>query len=107
MKISVDDKEIFTLSELQKQIIMHYIPSEIFEDDMKRRLHYILTHKCEKCLEGLKLEWIPKLKAQGVKIPDNDEDLANLVLAQPDYKNRSTRDAEEKLFRDSILRGNS
>jgi len=93
MKISVDDKELFRLSETQKKVIKNDIHDEIFDEDMKRRLHYILTHKYERCFERLKKEWEPKLKERGVEmIPTNEEKFAELVFAQQDYQNRSMRE---------------
>lgn len=96
MKISVDDKELFVLSETQKKVIKNDIPEEIFDDDMKRRLQYILNHKYERCFERLKKEWEPKLVNLGFKsLPCNCDEFAELVFAQAEYKNRSCRDAEE------------
>ena len=93
MKISVDDQELFSLSETQKKVIMNDIPEEIFENDMKRRLHYILTHKYEECFKRLKNEWEPKLKDAGIEmIPTNPETFAELVFSRPEYKNRSQRE---------------
>ena len=95
MKISVDDQELFSLSETQKKVIKNDIKTEIFESDMKRRLHYILTHKYEHCFRRLKEEWEPKLRANGVKmIPTDPDEFAELVFAQPNYKNRSQRERE-------------
>ena len=93
MKISVNDKELFTLSETQKKVIQNDIHSDIFEEDMCRRLQYILTHKYERCFERLKKEWDPKLAASGVKmIPTDCDEYAELVFSQPNYKNRSARE---------------
>jgi hypothetical protein len=93
MKISVNDKELFTLTETQKKVIKNDIHDEIFDEDMKRRLHYILTHKYERCLERLKKEWEPKLKERGIDmIPTNEERFAELVFSQEDYQNRSKRE---------------
>jgi hypothetical protein len=95
MKISVNDKELFSLSETQKLVMKNDIHSDIFEDDMKRRLQYILNHKYEQCFSRLKNEWMSKLKDNGIQdIPLNDEQFAQLVLSQPNYKNRSQRDLE-------------
>jgi hypothetical protein len=95
MKISVDDQELFTLSETQKKVIMNDIHEEIFEEDMKRRLHYILTHKYERCFERLKKEWDQKLAISGVKmIPTDPDEYADLVFSQSSYKNRKQREEE-------------
>ena len=93
MKISVDDKELFRLSEIQKQVIKNDIHNEIFEDDMKRRLQYILTHKYERCFDRLKQEWLPKLASRVDSVPTNEEELAKLIFSQSDYKSRAEREA--------------
>lgn len=99
MKISVDDKELFTLTEIQEKVIQNDIPSEIFEEDMCRRLQYILTHKYEQCFKRLKQEWDVKLAAKGVEmLPTNEKAYAELVFSQPEYKNRSAREADAKVL---------
>lgn len=97
MKISVDDKELFTLSEIQKKVIQNDIPSEIFEEDMKRRLKWVLVdEKHSRCMERLRKEWEPRLKEKGAEsLPTNDEVFAHLVFSQSDYKDRSAREKEE------------
>ena len=37
MKIQVDGRDLFTLSETQKKVMCNEIPDELFEQDMKRR----------------------------------------------------------------------
>lgn len=92
MKISVDGKECFGLNETQKKVIMNDIPSDTFEDDMKRRLQYILMHKYEECFKRLKAEWEPILKNNGVdSIPLDADKFAELVFSQPNYKDRKDR----------------
>jgi hypothetical protein len=96
MKISVDGKELFTLTETQKNVMRNNIMGDIFEDDLKRRLHWVLTHKYEQCFKELKEEWDPKLKANGVTMVPTDEELyAQLVFSQPNYKDRSAREASK------------
>lgn len=95
MKISVNDIELFTLSEAQKKVIMNDISSDIFDEDMKRRLQYILTHKYERCFKRLKEEWDPKLASLGIEmIPTNPDAYAELIFNQPTYKDRKQRDLE-------------
>lgn len=95
MKISVDDKELFTLSDTQKQVIQNDIHSDIFDEDMKRRLQYILMHKYERCFARLKAEWDIKLVDNGVKsVPTNADEYAQLVFSQPNYLDRKSRDAQ-------------
>ena len=94
MKISVNDKKLFSLSDTQKKVIMNDINADIFDADMCRRLQYILTHKYERCLLRLKQEWDSKLLASGVKsIPTDPDEYAELVFAQPNYKDRKARES--------------
>jgi hypothetical protein len=93
MKISVDDVELYTLSEIQKQVIKHNINSDQFDDEMKRRLRWVLTHKYEQCFGRLKKEWDPKLLANGIDmIPTNPDAYAQLVFSQPNYKDKTARE---------------
>lgn len=96
MKISVDDIELFTLSEHQQLVIQDQISSIIFDADMKRRLQYILIHCYEQCFENLKKTWDQKLVLNGIaSIPTDPTAYAALVFAQPNYKDRAARDAEQ------------
>jgi len=97
MKISVNDKELYTLSETQKKVICNDIPMEILDEDMKRRLKWVLMHKYERCFARLKAEWEPKLVANGVaSIPTDKDAFAQLVFEQPEYKDRSIREKEAR-----------
>lgn len=97
MKISVNDKELFTLTETQKSVIKNDINSDEFDKDMERRLQYILTHKYEQCFKRLKHEWDQKLPSLGVaSVPTDPDSYAQLVFAQSCYKCRKTRDIEAK-----------
>lgn len=92
MKISVDDKELFTLTDIQKKVIMNDISSDIFDEDMKRRLQWVLMHKWERCFKRLKEEWEPKLKLLGVKsIPTDEDEFAKLVFSLSNYTDKFSR----------------
>ena len=96
MKISVNDEHLFTLSEIQKKVIKNDIHEDIFEQDMKRRLHYILMHKYERSFERLKSEWLLKLQEKYEFIPTNPDALAEFIFSQPDYKNKAERDIKQE-----------
>ena len=98
MKVTIDGKDLFELTDIQKKVLKNDIKSEIFEDDIKRRIFYIINHKYEQCFKRLKTEWEPKLAKAGVEsIPTNKDAFAELVFAQPDYKDRSARELESKI----------
>ena len=93
MKISVNDVELYTLSETKKNVIKNDINADIFDEDMKRRLQYILMHKYERCFARLKAEWDKKLPILGVEsIPTDPDAYAELVFARPEYLDRKARD---------------
>lgn len=93
MKISMNDKELFNLNEIQKKVIKHDIHEDMFEEDMRRRLHYILMHKYEQCFKRLKEEWDEKLRLNGISLVPTDPDAyAQLVFSQPNYKDRKARE---------------
>lgn len=95
MKISVDGKELFALSDIQKKVICNDINDDIFDEDMKRRLNWVLMHKYEQCFLRLKAEWDKKLIENGVdSIPTNPDKYADLVFSQQNYKCRKDRDLE-------------
>ncbi len=94
MKISINDQELFTLSDTQKQVIKHDIPADIFDADMNRRIQWVLMHKYEECFKRLKSEWDPKLAVNGVEmIPTDPDAYAKLVFSQPNYQDRAAREA--------------
>ena len=96
MKISVDDQELFSLSETQKSVIKSEIPHDEFAADMKRRIEWVLTHKYERCFERLKKEWEPKLKERYQMVPSGDDALAQLICSQPDYKDGHAKKVESE-----------
>lgn len=66
------------------------------EKELADRMAWILKHKYERCFERLKNEWLPKLEQRGVQdVPLDDDELAELIFSQPDYKNRSERDRDD------------
>lgn len=97
MKISVNDKELYTLSDTQKKVIQNEIHMDVFEEDMKRRLKWILLdQKYENCFKRLKEEWEPKLIQRGITaLPTNKDAFAQLVFSQSDYKSHAMREKEK------------
>jgi plasmid maintenance system killer protein len=91
MKISVNDQELYTLTPTQLQVLGDAINANL-EEDLKRRLKWVLTHKFEEVMKDMKSEWIPKLQANGVTMmPIDNEEFAKLVFSQPNYKQRSKK----------------
>ena len=93
MKISVNDMELFTINDVKKAVIQYVIHKDDFDEDMRRRLHYIINHKYEQCYKKLKEEWDQKLITNGVKsVPTDPDEYAQLVFSQPNYQDRKARE---------------
>jgi hypothetical protein len=92
MKISVNNKELFSLSDIQKKVICNDIHADTLDADLERRLQWVLTHKYEQCMKRLRDEWLPKLKDRVESVPTSDDAFAYLVFSQPDYKDRKSRE---------------
>ena len=96
MKISVDDVELFTLTQTQKDVLSNDIPLSQLSDDLKRRLQWVLMSKYDACYQRLFDEWYPKLADRGIaSIPTDKDAFAQLVFSQPDYLDREDRDAQQ------------
>lgn len=98
MKVSVNDKELFTLSETQKKVICNEINEDIFELDMARRLEWVLMHKYENCFNSLKKEWDSKLSGEGIEsAPTNPDAYAELIFSLPSYQSKKQKAEKEAL----------
>ena len=96
MKVSVDDQEIFTVSDVWKEVMCHDLHRDQLEEEVKRRLFWIIETKFQGCFERLYREWEEKLKERYESIPTNIDALAQLILSQPDYLCRKGREAQER-----------
>lgn len=96
MKIQVDGKTVHEMNDTKKKVIQNDIASEMFQEDMERRVRWVIEHKYQQCFERLKKEWEPKLRERVESVPTDADKLAELIFAQPDYKSRSKKLAEEK-----------
>lgn len=100
MKIKVDNEEVLDLNETKKKVIKNDIHADEFDNDMKRRVKYIIEHKYEQCFKRLKAEWEPKLAAKGIaSLPTDPDAFAELVFSQTDYKDRKVKEQEAEAAR--------
>jgi hypothetical protein len=70
--------------------------------DINQWVQDAVTGKKNNCWKRFQQEWTTKLMNDASftdPIPSNKTDFVNLVTARADYKDRSTRDAEEKARR--------
>ena len=86
MKIQIDGKDVYELSEFQEKIICCFMNEKYFYEDMKNRINYLLNNRYEECFKKLKNDWEPRLSERYDSLPTNREKLADLIFSQPDYK---------------------
>ena len=70
--------------------------------DLDQWVQDAVTGKVNNCWKRLQQEWTTKLMEDESftdAIPSNKTDFVNLVTARPDYKDRTTRDAEAEAAR--------
>lgn len=130
MKIVWKDDFLFEISDIQKRVIMDSKCCKDFDecnkdlgrrinwaidkakafkpgDDeyIKKRIHWVVNEVYSECYKRLKAKWEPKLAKAGVEsIPVDEDKFAELVFAQPDYKDRSARDSiADKIGESSAL----
>lgn len=103
MIIKADDREILNIDEMTKKLISDDVNRDIIDQDIIRRIKWIVQHKAEFNYQRLKKQWVPKLKNRNISIPKNPKALATVIFAQPDYKDAKTRVAEQEA---QLLRSN-
>ncbi|KKM91041.1 hypothetical protein LCGC14_1232480 [marine sediment metagenome] len=96
MKVQVDGVDLYELQPWEIKVLENELISETLEEDCKRRLHWVLNHKVKQCYNRLESQWIDKLRKdpEVTNIPLDEKEFSEMVMARPDYKNRSQREAE-------------
>ena len=96
MKIQVDGKDLFEITEDEMEILRYVLPSATLEDDLKRRLEWVLKHKVAMTYKNIKKEWTTRLEADAsiISLPTRDKAFFDMVKARSDYKDRDARDLQ-------------
>lgn len=92
MLVKLDDEILFEIDDTMIKLLAHDLLDPISE--IKRRLQYIIDHKCDQCYERLEKEYLDVLRQDdSVKsIPKSKKDFVDLVVLRQDYKNRRQRE---------------
>ena len=88
MKVKLDDEVLFEIDDTMIKLLAHDLLDPI--EEIKRRLQWVIQHKCERSYARLKDEWFENLmKDPEVKsIPATKREFVNMVFEHPDYLNR-------------------
>lgn len=86
MQFKVDDEVVYELSDDQIKILQSNISADVFEEDMRRRVRWVIENKLKNVTKELNDQWLPKLAETNEMLPSDPEQLSKLVLEHPDYK---------------------
>lgn len=103
MKIFCQDDVIFDLNESKKRVLLNKISVEKFDETIKEMVRWCLQSYCDQAYENLKKEWLPILFKRLKSIPTDEDELVNLILSQPDYRNYSEKQSDEKVKKESTF----
>lgn len=104
MKIFVENEEVYDLSETKKKVIKNDVEEDDFDEDIKRRVRWVVEHKYKQCFKRLKEEWDQKLHLLGVKsVPTDPDEYAELVFSMKEYKSRKEREQEKDKKEEVVL----
>lgn len=96
MKIFLDDETFCQLSDTQIKVMAHDMHKDIIDEYLRNRIEQAVFGKYQQIFKTLKSEWDYKLRINGVKlIPVDEEEYAQLVFSQPNYKDKAQRVIED------------
>ena len=99
MRLQINDSQVFEINETKENVIKSFINEDIFLEDMRRRVSWILQHKYEQCFKRFYDYWSQKLISEGTTtLPTDPDDFAQLIFLREDYKSRKELDLEESLI---------
>ena len=89
-----------SLTDLQQTILSNDLYNDTDNAGLDLWIQRAVDGKLNNCWKRFQTEWTTKLmndESFNDPIPSNQADFVNFVLSRPDYKNRKTRDDENKL----------
>jgi hypothetical protein len=93
MRVTVDDVDLYTMSDIQKKVIQNDISADKFENVMMGQIQGILKNQYALSFKNLKQKWDPILATRMASVPTDPDAYAQLVFSQADYLDRKARDA--------------
>lgn len=96
LSIKVNDVEIMQVSDDDITILANDLPKADIENEIIRRIQYIVSEKINNCQNRLFTQWLPSLRASKATVPTDTPSVNQEIYALPDYKDRDARDAEKQ-----------
>src|ERR1700690_3565331 len=100
MKVLLDDEVLFEIDERMIKLLAHDLLDPVAE--IKRRLRWVIEHKCDRCFDRLSQEWTAldatgqsKLSRSGISsMPTSKTALVDLIFDHPEYLDRISREKQ-------------
>lgn len=96
MEIKIDNKTVITLNDTQFNVLRFTDTDDKIVTHISDRINRMINEKYLSSLDYLKKSWVTKLKAKGINLPYDEQELAELIFKQPDYLNCSQRNELSK-----------
>lgn len=104
MKIKCNDEVLIHLDDIDYALLCSHIREDVLVDHVKHLATHLIEHKLGSVYEEFHKRWMPELAKAGISmVPTDPKEFVRLVIAQPFYRDRITRDNEEKALRDATL----
>ncbi len=100
MLVKLDNEVLFEIDDRMIKLLAHDLVNPI--EEIKRRLKWVIEHKCDQCFLRMSQEWTTpdekgesKLSKSGIDaVPTSRRGLVDLIVSHPHYKNRSAREKQ-------------
>jgi hypothetical protein len=93
MQVKLDDEVLYEIDDHMLKLLAHDLLDPIAE--IKRRLEWVIKHKCEQCEKRIEEEVITELinDPSYEWIPKDKKKLVEMFMKRADYKNRAQRES--------------
>lgn len=91
MIVKIDEEVIFEIDDLMLKLLADDLEDPISE--IKRRLRWVIEHKCDQCFKRLEQKWMPVLREDPFvdSIPKSKSKFCDLVFSHRNYVCKSER----------------
>ena len=83
--VSVNGEPVLKISAHKKRVICDSIHEDMLEEDLNRRIRWVIDAKYNACLNRMVSRWLPILQSRYDTLPTNIDNLVNIIYEQPDY----------------------
>lgn len=96
MKVKLNDEVVFEIDPTMMKILSYDLEDPVSE--IKRRLQYIIEHKCEISFNRMQLQYMEDLKNDPSiqSIPKSKADLVDAIMSLATYNDKKKRNLQSE-----------